>query len=106
MNEMKQKFYRYVTNPMAKLLDFVNVPKRRKLEKLRKRIALENKVSYIEMTSKLLIEQDLQEHAELGETPNPLLLHILIAKHIDKACEMFEEKKRNGDFDELNIMLK
>ena len=31
---------------------------------------------------------------------------ILVAKHIEMAEKMFDEKKKNGDFDELNLMLK
>lgn len=102
----KQNFYKYVTTPIAQFLDFLNVPKRRKLGKIRKKIAFENKYEYIRTTSELLLEQDLQSHLDKGEFPHPLLIPILITKHIDKATQMFYEKKKNGDFDELNIMLK
>lgn len=106
MNKTKQRFYDYVTRPIAKALDFINIPKRIELRKRQKSLALDNKCQYIAMTSKLLMEQDLQEHANKGEVPHPLMLPILIAKHIDTAYQMFEEKKRNGDFDELNIMIR
>lgn len=106
MNEMKQKFYRYVTTPIAKVLDFVNIPKRMEIQKRQRKIAFDNKCQYIGITSKALIEQDLQEHASRGELPHPLLLPLLIAHHIDTAYKMFDEKKKNGDFDELNIMLR
>lgn len=106
MNEMKQSFYKYVTTPIAKILDFVNIPKRIEIEKRQRKIALDNKCQYIEITSKLLLEQDIQEHMAKGEAPHPLFLPLLIAKKIEEAEQMFYEKKKNGDFDELNILLK
>lgn len=105
-NELQQTFFKYVTTPLAKAIDFVNIPKRIKLKKRRERIALENKHNYIEMTSKLLFEQDIQEHLAKGEMPHPLMLPLIISRHIDQAYEMFYEKKANGDFDELNILIK
>lgn len=105
MNEMKQFCYKYVTTPIAKALDYINLPKRYIINKRRKKLAEINKNDYIQTTSKLLFEQDLQEHMAKGELLNPLFLPILIAKHVDKAVQMFEEKKANGDFDELNILI-
>lgn len=103
---MKQFFYKYVTTPIAQAIDFINIPKQIRLKERRKALAFSNKMEYIETTSKLLFEQDIQEHMAKGLMPNPLLIPILISKHIDKAYAMFEEKKKNGDFDELNILLK
>lgn len=38
---MKQIFYTVITNPIAKVLDFVNIPKRIELKKTQKRNRLE-----------------------------------------------------------------
>ena len=103
---MKQFLFRYVTTPIAKALDFINVPKTMKLKKRRKAIAEENKRQYIETTSKVLFDQEIQEHMAQGEIPNPLFLPLIIDRHITQAIKMFEEKKKAGDFDELNIMIR
>lgn len=103
---MKQIFYTVVTNPIAKVLDFVNIPKRIELKKRRKEIAWKNKKDYIETTVNVLMETDIQEMINKGLPPHPLILPLMIMKNIDKAEGMFAEKKKNGDFDELNIMLK
>lgn len=102
----KQWLFKYVTTPIAKTLDVINIPKAIKLHRKRKRIAEDNKRAYIEMTSKVLFETDLQEHFNKGEVPNPLAIPILIDKHTQRAIEMFYEKKQNGDFDELNCLIK
>ena len=106
MNEKKQWLYKYVTTPIAKVLDFVNVPKQIELKERRKKIAEMNKCEYIRTTGQVLFETELQEHLNAGEIPHPLALPIIIERNIQKARMMFEEKKRNGDFDELNLMLK
>lgn len=103
---MKQIFYTVVTNPIAKVLDFVNIPKRIELKKRRKEIAWKNKKDYIETTVNVLMETDIQEMINRGLAPHPLILPLMIMHNIDKAEGMFAEKKKNGDFDELNIMLK
>ena len=104
--ETKQLLFKYVTTPIARVLDMINIPKQLKLHKKRRKIAEDNKRAYIEMTSKMLFETDLQEHLNKGEIPNPLAIPILIDKHTQRAIEMFYEKKQNGDFDELNCMLR
>lgn len=106
MNNKKQLFYKYVTTPIAKVLDFVNVPKQIELRKRRNKIAEMNKCEYIQTTSKVLFETELQEHLNIGEIPHPLALPIIIERNIQKATEMFYEKKKNGDFDELNLLIK
>ena len=102
----KQLFYKYVTTPIAKAIDFVNVPKRMAIHRRRADIAEMNKREYIQTTSQVLFETEIQEHLSMGEIPNPLALPIIIERNIEKATKMFYEKKRNGDFDELNLMLK
>lgn len=104
--ETQQLLFKYVTTPIARVLDMINIPKQLKLHKIRRRIAEDNKRAYIEMTSKVLLETDIQEHLNKGEIPNPLAIPILIDKHTQRAIEMFYEKKQNGDFDELNCMLR
>ena len=104
--ETKQLLFKYVTTPIARVLDIINIPKQLKLHKKRRKIAEDNKRDYIEMTSKILFETDIQEHLNKGEIPNPLAIPILIDKHTQRAIEMFYEKKQNGDFDELNCMLR
>lgn len=105
-NETKQLFYKYVTTPIARVLDAINLPKRIKLAKMRRKLALQNKHDYIEQTAKILLETELQEKLNEGMIPNPLALPIIISNKIDLATEMFYEKKQNGYFDELNCMIK
>lgn len=105
-NEKLQWVFKYVTQPIAKVIDVVNIPKQIKLKKIRDKIAFENKQDYIQQTAKVLLETDLQEHLNQGMIPNPLAIPILINQHTQKAVEMFYEKKKNGDFDELNILIK
>lgn len=104
--ETKQLLFKYVTTPIARVLDMINIPKQLKLYRKRRKIAEDNKRAYIEMTSKVLLETDIQEHLNKGEIPNPFAIPILIDKHTQRAIEMFYEKKQNGDFDELNCMLR
>lgn len=106
MNNLKQQIFKYITNPVAKLVNYLNFPKRNKIKKMQKAIALDNKLEYLATTTKILLEKDLMEHAEQGLFPNPMTFPILVAKHIEMAEKMFDEKKKNGDFDELNLMLK
>lgn len=106
MSNLKQNFYKYVTNPIAKVLDFVNIPKQLELRKRRKEIAWQNKKDYIGTTVKVLMDEDVQDMMNKGLPPHPLILPLMIIHNIEKAEGMFAEKKKNGDFDELNIMLK
>ena len=106
MNNLQQTFFKYITNPIAKTLDFLNLPKQIKLKKRREAIATKNRMDYIETTSRMLFETELQEMANQDMLPNPLLLPVIIARHVITAKEMFDEKKKNGYFDELNIMIK
>lgn len=103
---MKQIFYTVVTNPIAKVLDFVNIPKQLELKKRRKEIAWKNKKDYIETTVNVLMEKEVQDMINKGIPPHPLILPLMIMHNIDKAEGMFAEKKKNGDFDELNMMVK
>lgn len=105
-NTTKQWLYRYVTTPIATILDIINVPKQIKLYNRRKKIAEDNKREYINQTAQILMETDIQEHLNQGMVPNPFAIPHLIDKHTQRAIEMFYEKKRNGDFDELNLMIK
>lgn len=104
--ETQQLLFKYVTTPIARVLDLINIPKQLKLHRKRRRIAEDNKHAYIMITTKVLLETDIQEHLNKGEIPNPLAIQMLIDKHTQRAIEMFYEKKRNGDFDELNCMLR
>ena len=103
---MKQIFYTVITNPIAKVLDFVNIPKQLELRKRRKAIAWKNKKDYIETTVNVLMEKEVQDMINKKILPHPLILPLMIMHNIDKAEGMFAEKKKNGDFDELNIMVK
>ena len=105
-NTTKQWLFKYVTTPIAKTLDFINIPKQIKLQRKRRQIAEDNKRAYIEQTTKILMETDIQEHLNMGMIPNPMAIPILIDKHTQRAIEMFYEKKQNGDFDELNLMIR
>ena len=105
-NKTRQWLYKYITTPIARVLDIINVPKQVKLYKKRKLLANDNKWAYIKQTTQILIETDIQEHLNRGEVPNPLAMPYLMDKHAMRAIEMFYEKKQNGNFDELNLMLK
>lgn len=104
-SEKLQWVYKNITQPIAKFIDFVNIPKRRKIAKMRRKIAHDNMIAYIEQTSNALLDADLQEHLNKGMIPNPLAIPLIVEKHILKAYEMFYKKKKNGDFDELNLMI-
>lgn len=101
----KETIYKYVTQPIATFLDFINIPKRIQLEKRKNAIRLSNKADYIEELSKILLEEDLQKHALKGEYPNPKLIPLLIAVYVDKAYKIFNEKKKNGCFDEFTSVI-
>lgn len=103
---MKQFLFKYVTTPIAKIIDFFNFSKREQIYGRRTLLALSNKREYIETTSKLLFEQDIQKYIIENKTIDPQILSIIAQINISKACQMFEEKKKNGDFDELNLMIK
>lgn len=102
----KETIYKYITQPIAIFLDFINIPKRIQLEKRKNAIRLSNKADYIEELSKILLEEDLQKHALKGEYPNPKLIPFLIAVYVEKAYKIFNEKKKNGYFDDLNLLIK
>ena len=106
MNEVKQIFYKYITTPIAKCIDFVNIPKQIKIRSFRKRLALVNKNDYIEATARILIDKELQEKLNEGLIPNPAGMPYIIARNVEKALAMYNEKKKNGYFDELNILIK
>ena len=106
MNKAKQIFYKFITTPIAKFIDFCNISKRKTIIERRKVIAKKNMIDYIDMTSHMLFEQEIQEKLNEGLMPNPLIVPLIIANNIEKAHIMFQEKKRKGDFDDLNIMLK
>jgi glucose-6-phosphate isomerase len=105
-NKVRQWFYMYITTPIARVLDIINIPKQIKVYKKRKKLANDNKWTYITQTTKVLLETDIQEHLNKGEIPNLLAMPYLMDKHTMRAIEMFYEKKQNGDFDELNLMLR
>lgn len=106
MNKAKQFIYKYVTTPIARVCDIVNVKKYWELRKRREHIAQMNKKDFIEALTKNLVDTEIQEHLEIGEIPNPLAMPIIIAQNLDKAYEIFYEKKRQGYFDELNVLIK
>ena len=101
----KQFFYKYITNPIAKFIDFWNIPKSMKIRKKRKKIADMNKNEYIQIVSNILLETELQEKYNQGLIPNPAFIPYMLEKHILRATEMFYEKKLRGDFDDLNILI-
>lgn len=103
---LKQLFFKYITNPIAKFLDFFNIKKRCLLEQKRNLIALHNRNDYIETTSKVLLETRIIKDISEGRRVDPIEVPEIIAECVQKAIQMFNEKKRIGDFDELNIMLK
>lgn len=106
MNKVKQFYYKYVTTPIAKVCDIINFKKHLELRRRREHIAQMNKKDYIEQLTKNLVDTEIQEHLEMGVIPNPLAMPIIIKQNLDKAYEIFYEKKAKGYFDELNIQIK
>lgn len=100
-----EKFY-CVTRVLARIFDFLNFKKQIELRKRRRKIAIMNRNDFIETTAKMLLETELAGKASEGMIPNPLLIPVIIGRNVERAVEMFEEKKRNGYFDELNVMIK
>ena len=106
MNILKQIFYRVVTQPIARILDFINIPKRQELKQRRDYIAEMNKNEYIQITSNIMFEAELQEKLNQGYIISPLVIPLVMEKHLYRAKRMFYEKKRKGYFDDLNLMIK
>ena len=106
MNKLTQQFYKYITTPIARCLDFINIPKRIKLERRRSKLALKNMNDFIDETTKILLEEELQSKLNEGKIPRPEAISYIIGRNLCKAICIYEEKKANGYFDELNIMIK
>ena len=106
MRLIKQLFFRFITQPIAKILDLVNIPKYKELKARRKRIAEMNKNEYIRITSGIMFETELIDNLNQGVMITPSVIPLLIEKNILRATEMFYEKKQLGYFDELNLMIK
>lgn len=96
----KQILY-FFTRPIAKLIYLFD---RERCETLRERkniLSLMNYKSYIKTTSEILYEQNLPFIALYGGSVNLLKLNCEI-----EAERMFAQKKKHGDFDSLNLLLK
>lgn len=104
--KLKQLFFIYVTTPIAKILEFINVDKYNKIKERRKILSEMNKMDYIIQISKILFDADIQKYINENKVILPHIFNYLLDKNIDKAYEMFYQKKQRGYFDELNLLIK
>lgn len=88
----------YFTRPIAEFIDGFNISKLKKIYWRRKAISEMQKVDFINAVSELLYDEVLTH----GTPPNIELCKMLCA---DEARDIFYEKKMNGGFDDLNIMV-
>lgn len=86
------------TRPIAEFIDGFNISKLKKIYWRRKAISEMQKVDFINAVSELLYDEVLTH----GTPPNIELCKMLCA---DAARDIFYEKKMNGGFDDLNIMV-
>lgn len=96
-SKIKQLLFCF-TRPIADFLEGLNPEKVYRIYKRRKTLADMNKRDYIEEVAKILYD----EVDALGGTSNPTLQKMLC---IDEARDIFYERKENGGFDDLNIMV-
>lgn len=94
----KQILY-FFTRPLAKFIYLFDKERQRTLSGRQEIIRILNRRSYIDTTAKLLYEQASVLNSTFGDT-------IVRLNCIIQAEQMFNEKKKHGDFDDLNIMLK
>lgn len=95
-SKFKQFLFNF-TRPVAQFLDSFDLDKQLLIHNKRKAIASMNKKDYIEEVAQILYD----EVSTYGKVKDVLLCKMLC---IDEAREIFNERKQNGGFDDLNIM--
>lgn len=103
---MKQLLFKYVTQPIAKMLDLLNFKKQRKLRERKEFLKQKNYESFMDETVKCLLDKEVQDFQNAGIVPSPFLFTIMIVKCIRQADKIFKEKKANGFIDDMNLIVK
>lgn len=100
----KQAWYKRVffvfTRPLAKLIYRFDDERNKEIAFKRKVIADLNKRDFINEVSGILYDEVMTRGTI--ESQNEVYCKILCR---DEAREIFEERKQNGGFDELNVMI-
>lgn len=86
------------TRPIAEFIDGFNINKLRRIAKRRQKIAHMQQADFIIEVARLLYDEVLTH----GTPPN---IDLCKALCVDEARDIFYEKKMNGGFDDLNIMI-
>ena len=86
------------TRPIAEFIDGFNINKLRKIAKRRQKIALMQQAGFIMEVAQLLYDEVLNHGT-------PSNINLCKALCVDEARDIFYEKKMNGGFDDLNIMI-
>lgn len=103
---MKQLFFRFVTQPIARVLDLLNFKKQKELRERKKFLRQKNYESFMGETVKCLLDKEVQDFQNMGIVPPPFLFPLMIAKCVSEADKIFEEKKANGFIDDMNLIVK
>lgn len=103
---MKQLFFRFVTQPIARVLDLLNFKKQKELRERKKFLRQKNYESFMDETVKCLLDKEVQDFQNMGIVPPPFLFPLIIAKCVSQADKIFEEKKANGFIDDMNLIVK
>ncbi len=97
-NSKFKQFWFNFTRPLAQFIDTFDLEKQLLILKKRRAIASMNKKDYIEAVAEVLYE----EVSTYGKVKDVLLCKMLC---VEEAREIYNERKQNGGFDDLNIML-
>ena len=103
---MKQLFFRFVTQPIARVLDLLNFKKQKELRGRKIFLRQKNYESFMDETVKCLLDKEVQDFKNIGIVPPPFLFPLMIAKCVSQADKIFEEKKANGFIDDMNLIVK
>lgn len=103
---MKQLFFRFVTQPIARVLDLLNFKKQKELRERKKFLRQKNYESFMDETVKCLLDKEVQDFKNMGIVPPPFIIPLMIAKCVSQADKIFEEKKANGFIDDMNLIVK
>ena len=103
---MKQFLFKYVTQPIARVLDLLNFKKQKELRGRKKFLRQKNYESFMDETVKCLLDKEVQDFKNMGIVPPPFIIPLMIAKCVSQADKIFEEKKANGFIDDMNLIVK
>lgn len=95
--KLKQILYRF-TSIIAKVFDYFNFEKHNEIQRRRYKIANMNYKDFIETVTEIMF----QECLALGPVRNENLCRLYCKM---QAAEIFWQKKKQGYFDDLNVMI-